>query len=82
MSEPKDSDVPKDHIVTNPLYRREGFARSGRKDKQATLALVFVEIEAVLHRLERIQLMFERSFRNPPPYLLYGGRPRQGDENS
>ena len=37
-----------------------------RKDKQTTLALVFVEVEALLHRLERIQLMLGRSFPNPP----------------
>ena len=66
MGEPKDPDVSRYDIVTNPLYRREGFARSGRKDKQTTLALVFVEVEALLHRLERIQLMLERSFRDPP----------------
>src|ERR1700720_2624145 len=66
MGEPEDPDVSRYHIVTNPLYRREGFARSGRKDKQTTLALVFVEVEALLHRLERIQLMLERSFPNSP----------------
>src|SRR5580693_8575271 len=70
MGEPEDPDVSRYHIVTNPLYRREGFARSGREDKQTTLALVFVQVEALLHRLERIQLMLERSFCNPPLYFV------------
>src|SRR5271166_6177139 len=82
IGEPEDPDVSRYHIVTNPLYRREGFARSGRKDKQTTLALVFVEVEGLIHRLERIQLMLEREFSQSSPSLRYGGRPGQGDKNS
>ena len=62
VGEPENSDVSRNHIVADPLHRRESFASSGGKDKQAALSLIFGEVEALFQCFECIQLMLERGF--------------------